>query len=55
MPHCPAATRRAKRFEEGVRNIREAIELYLESLTEDGLPNPIEPQGPSDLPLLTHG
>jgi predicted RNase H-like HicB family nuclease len=29
-------------IEEGVNNIREAIELYLESLTEDGLPIPIE-------------
>jgi predicted RNase H-like HicB family nuclease len=29
-------------IEEGVNNIREAIELYLESLTEDGLPIPTE-------------
>jgi predicted RNase H-like HicB family nuclease len=31
-----------KTIEEGTQNIREAIELYIESLAEDGQPIPAE-------------
>ena len=39
LPGCHTAS---DTIEEGVRNIREAIELYIESLVEDGLPVPEE-------------
>jgi len=41
-PTLPGCHTQAETIEEGVRNIREAIELYVESLTEDGLPVPEE-------------
>jgi predicted RNase H-like HicB family nuclease len=37
-PTLPGCHTQSETIEEGVQNIREAIELYLESLTEDGLP-----------------
>jgi len=37
MPHTQSET-----VEEGIANIREAIELYLETLLEDGPPIPQE-------------
>ena len=36
---CLAATQ-SETIEEGLANIREAIQLYLESLVDDGLPIP---------------
>jgi len=37
LPGCHA---QGETFDEGLRNIREAIQLYVESLVEDGLPLP---------------
>jgi len=37
-PHCPDASVREKRIEEALRNIREAIELYLEPVEDDRVP-----------------
>lgn len=39
-PALPGCHTQSDTVEEGVRNIREAIKLYVESLTEDGLPVP---------------
>jgi predicted RNase H-like HicB family nuclease len=42
---CPALPRchsQSETIEEGIRNIREAIGLYVESLVEDGVPVPGE-------------
>lgn len=41
-PILPGCHTQSETIEEGVRNIREAIGLYLESLVEDGLPIPDE-------------
>jgi predicted RNase H-like HicB family nuclease len=41
-PTLPGCHTQAETIEEGVQNIREAIELYVESLVEDGLPIPEE-------------
>lgn len=41
-PTLPGCHTQSETIDEGVKNIREAIEMYLESLTEDGLPIPIE-------------
>jgi predicted RNase H-like HicB family nuclease len=41
-PTLPGCHTQSETIDEGVKNIREAIELYVESLTEDGLPIPIE-------------
>ena len=41
-PNVPGCFSNGKTIEETKRNIREAIELYLESLVEDGLPIPQE-------------
>ena len=41
-PTLPGCHTQSKTIEEGIQNIREAIELYVESLTEDGLPVPEE-------------
>jgi predicted RNase H-like HicB family nuclease len=41
-PTLPGCHTQAETIEEGVRNIREAVELYVESLMEDGLPVPEE-------------
>jgi predicted RNase H-like HicB family nuclease len=41
-PALPGCHTQSETIEEGVKNIREAIELYIESLTEDGLPIPTE-------------
>ena len=37
-PTLPGCHTQSETVEEGVENIREAIELYIESLVEDGLP-----------------
>ncbi|HLJ40170.1 MAG TPA: type II toxin-antitoxin system HicB family antitoxin [Candidatus Acidoferrales bacterium] len=41
-PFCPDAIPKARRSKKVSQNIREAIELYVETLTEDGLPIPTE-------------
>jgi len=41
-PTLPGCHTQSETIEEGVKNIREAIELYIETLAEDGLPIPIE-------------
>ncbi len=41
-PTLPGCHTQSETIDEGVRNIREAIELYIESLVEDGLPVPEE-------------
>jgi len=37
-PVLPGCHTQGETIEEGVQNIREAIQLYIESLVEDGLP-----------------
>ncbi len=39
-PVLPGCHTQSETIEEGTKNIREAIELYIESLREDGLPVP---------------
>jgi predicted RNase H-like HicB family nuclease len=41
-PTLPGCHTQSESIEEGVRNIREAIQLYVESLVDDGLPIPVE-------------
>jgi predicted RNase H-like HicB family nuclease len=41
-PILPGCHTQSETIEESVQNIREAIELYIESLVEDGLPVPKE-------------
>ena len=41
-PVLPGCHTQSETIEEGTKNIREAIELYIESLVEDGLPIPEE-------------
>ncbi len=41
-PTLPGCHTQSETIEEGIQNIREAIELYVETLTEDGLPIPTE-------------
>jgi len=41
-PALPGCHTQGETFDEGVRNIREAIQLYIDSLVEDGLPVPEE-------------
>lgn len=41
-PTLPGCHTQSETIEEGIQNTREAIELYIESLTEDGLPIPTE-------------
>ena len=41
-PVLPGCHTQGETIDEGVRNIREAIELYIDSLIEDGLPVPVE-------------
>jgi len=41
-PVLPGCHSQSETVEEGVANIREAIQLYIESLIEDGLPIPVE-------------
>jgi len=41
-PVLPGCHTQAETVEEGVQNIREAIQLYVDSLIEDGLPIPEE-------------
>ena len=41
-PTLPGCHTQSETIDEGVANIREAIELYVESLVEDGLPIPTE-------------
>ena len=41
-PVLPGCHTQCETIEEGVTNIREAIQLYLETLAEDGLPIPQE-------------
>ncbi len=40
-PTLPGCRTESETIEEGIRNIREAIELYVQSLIEDGLPVPL--------------
>jgi predicted RNase H-like HicB family nuclease len=46
-PTLPGCHTQSETTEEGVQNIREAIQLYVDSLIEDGLPVPDE-DGPSN-------
>lgn len=39
-PALPGCHTQSESIEEGIRNIREAMELYLESIAEEGLPAP---------------
>ena len=41
-PTLPGCHTQSETVEEGIANIREAIQLYVESLAEDGLPIPEE-------------
>jgi predicted RNase H-like HicB family nuclease len=41
-PTLPGCHTQSETVEEGITNIREAIQLYVESLAEDGLPIPEE-------------
>ena len=41
-PTLPGCHTQSETIDEGVQNIREAIQLYIESLAEDGLPVPRE-------------
>jgi len=41
-PTLPGCHTQSETIEEGIVNIREAIQLYLDSLIEDGLPIPHE-------------
>jgi predicted RNase H-like HicB family nuclease len=41
-PTLPGCNTQSETIEEGIENIREAIGLYIKSLTEDGLPIPTE-------------
>jgi predicted RNase H-like HicB family nuclease len=41
-PALPGCHSQSETVEEGIQNIREAIQLYVESLIEDGLPVPEE-------------
>ncbi|MCZ6514803.1 MAG: type II toxin-antitoxin system HicB family antitoxin [Acidobacteria bacterium] len=41
-PVLPGCHTQSETIEEGTKNIREAMELYIESLREDGLPIPEE-------------
>jgi predicted RNase H-like HicB family nuclease len=41
-PSLPGCISQAETREDAVKNIKEAIELYIESLEEDGLPVPSE-------------
>ncbi|AEE14054.1 Uncharacterized protein family UPF0150 [Thermodesulfobium narugense DSM 14796] len=40
VPALPGCISEGETIEEAIENIKEAIELYLESLQEDGLPIP---------------
>jgi predicted RNase H-like HicB family nuclease len=41
-PVLPGCHTQGETLEEGIQNIREAIQVYIESLVEDGLPVPEE-------------
>ena len=41
-PTLPGCHTQSETVEEGISNIRQAIELYLDTLVEDGLPIPHE-------------
>lgn len=41
-PALPGCHSQSQTIDEGMQNIREAIELYIETLIEDGLPIPDE-------------
>lgn len=41
-PILPGCHTQSDTIEEGIHNIREAIQLYVETLKEDGLPVPVE-------------
>jgi len=41
-PVLPCCHTQSETIDEGTRNIREAIQLYIDSLVEDGLPVPEE-------------
>ncbi|MGH9554980.1 MAG: type II toxin-antitoxin system HicB family antitoxin [Terriglobales bacterium] len=41
-PALPGCHTQSETVEEGVQNIREAMQLYVQSLVEDGLPIPEE-------------
>jgi len=46
-PVLPGCHAQAETIDDGLRNIREAIQLYIDSLVEDGLPVPLEPSAVS--------
>jgi predicted RNase H-like HicB family nuclease len=41
-PTLPGCHTQSETLEEGIANIREAIQLYIETLVEDGLQVPVE-------------
>ena len=41
-PALPGCHTQSETLEEGIENIREAMQLYVETLVEDGLPIPEE-------------
>ena len=41
-PTLPGCHTQSETIDEGIDNIREAIQLYIETLAEDGLPVPVE-------------
>ena len=45
VPALPGCITQGETFEEAVKMAKEAIELYLETLEEDGDDIPIEPKG----------
>jgi predicted RNase H-like HicB family nuclease len=51
-PVLPGCHSQGESIDEGVGNIREAIQLYIESLLEDGLPVPVKgiPIKPIEIP-----
>lgn len=44
VPALPGCHTQAHTYAEAVANVREAIEVYLDSLAKDGLPIPEEPE-----------
>jgi predicted RNase H-like HicB family nuclease len=42
VPALPGCVSQGKTRRQALRNIREAIEVYIESLLEDGLPVPVQ-------------
>ncbi len=54
VPALPGCVSEGDTLEEAQRMIREAIELYLDSLREEGRPLPLEDDSSSQSPFLGH-